>query len=341
MLGLQLNKIDLYNNIAAAFKNREALDSATWYAKTVISERSIQNYPAGLLKAATTLSDIYDLEHQPDSTLKYLRMAFNLNDSLFNQEKIIAFKNILFKEQEKQNEVKAVTAALRNRYTLYFLIALFVVLIIIAGIVINNRRIKQLHSIRNSIADDLHDDIGSTLSSISIMNELAKARSPEALPLLTSIGEYTAAIQENMSDIVWTVNPNNDHFENILQRMNLFATEISDAKKIQFEFNSDTSLKTLRLTMKQRKNLYLFFKEAINNAAKHSGAKRIIVHVTKKENNVEMNISDDGSGFNTSTIFSGNGMSSLRKRADELNAVYNITSITDEGTTVQLKFKIT
>jgi len=224
---------------------------------------------------------------------------------------------------------------------MYFLITSFIVLIIIAGVIIRNRRIRQLQNIRNSIADDLHDDIGSTLSSISIMNELAKERSPEALLLLTSIGESTSAIQENMSDIVWTVNPNNDHFENVLQRMNLFATEISDAKKIQLEFNSDTSLKALRLTMKQRKNLYLFFKEAINNAAKHSGANKIVITMHRKDHSIEMNIMDNGSGFNTSEVFNGNGMSSLKKRAEELNAVYNITSLTNEGTTVQLKFKIT
>ena len=143
-----------------------------------------------------------------------------------------------------------------------------------------------------------------------------------------------------MSDIVWTINPKNDQFENVMQRMQMFATEILDAKSIQLEFRNDASLNSARLTMKQRKNLYLFFKEAINNAAKHSGAKKIIVSIIKKDGNIEMDISDDGSGFNTSAIFNGNGMSSLKKRADELNAMYNITSITNEGTTVQLKFRI-
>ncbi|MEO7049398.1 MAG: ATP-binding protein, partial [Ferruginibacter sp.] len=180
-----------------------------------------------------------------------------------------------------------------------------------------------------------------TLSSISIMNELAKAKSPEALPLLTSIGESTSAIQENMSDIVWTINPKNDQFENVLQRMQSFATEILDAKNIQLEFNSDVSLNNIRLTMKQRKNLYLFFKEAINNAAKHSGAEKIIVSICKREQNIEIKIVDNGSGFNTSEIFNGNGMSSLKKRADELHAVYHINSQANAGTTVQLKFKIT
>ena len=144
-----------------------------------------------------------------------------------------------------------------------------------------------------------------------------------------------------MSDIVWTVNPKNDHFEKLLQHMNFFATEMLDAKSMQLQFNSDEALNKAKLTMKQRKNLYLFFKEAVNNAAKHSGAKRSLVNIKKKESNIEIHIADDGSGFNTSEIFSGNGMSSLKKRAEELNAVYSIKSLRNEGTTVQLKFKIT
>jgi two-component system sensor histidine kinase UhpB len=339
-MNLKINAMDAYNGIAKIFKERHKYDSSIWYAKEVLQERITKAYPAAKLKAAGLLADVYEAEKITDSSLKYLRIAENLKDSIYSREKTTAFQNALLKEQEKQKEIQAATMALKNRYTMYLLIGLFIILIIIAATVIRNRRIKQLQNIRNSIADDLHDDIGSTLSSISIMNELAKAKSPEALPLLTSIGESTSAIQENMSDLVWTVNPNNDHFENVLQRMHLFATEISDAKNMELEFKTDASLNASRLTMKQRKNLYLFFIEAINNAAKHSGAKKIIINFSKKDHHIELNITDDGNGFNTSATFNGNGMNSLKKRADELNAKYNITSITNEGTAVQLKFRI-
>jgi two-component system sensor histidine kinase UhpB len=254
---------------------------------------------------------------------------------------MMAFQNVLFKENEKQHAIVTATTALENRYRSYFIITTLLIVLVIAAIVIKARRQRQLQNIRNSIAHDLHDDIGSALSSISIMNELAKAKSPEALPLLTSIGENAAAIQENMSDIVWMVTPGNDHFENVLQRMQLFATEILDAKNIQLEFNSDGSLNSSKLNMKQRKNLYLFFKEAINNAAKHSGAKNIIVNIIKKDHHIEMNIADNGKGFDTSDTFDGNGMGSLKRRAEELNAAYNIISNISKSTEVQLKFKIT
>ena len=106
-------------------------------------------------------------------------------------------------------------------------------------------------------------------------------------------------------------------------------------------FTSDASLSASRLTMEQRKNFYLFFKEVINNAAKYSDAKKICVSIVQKNNYVEMNIIDDGKGFDTTKIFNGNGMNTLKKRAEELNGDFKITSHINEGTVAQLKFKIT
>jgi signal transduction histidine kinase len=93
--------------------------------------------------------------------------------------------------------------------------------------------------------------------------------------------------------------------------------------------------------MKQRKNLYLFFKEAVNNAAKHSGAKKIFIRIFQKDHHVEMIIRDDGKGFDTSQTFHGNGMSTLKKRMEELSGYLKIQSHIDEGTVVELKFRIT
>lgn len=341
-MDMRFNKIDDCNGIAAVYKEQGKYDSAIFYLQKVFAvDGASKRYPIAALKAAGLIAALYETGRQPDSSLKYMHIASDIKDSVYSRDKTSAFQNIIYQQKEKENEVAIATEKLQNRYRLYFLIAAFISIVIIASIILRNRRVKQLQLIRNNIADDLHDDIGSALSSISILNELAKEKSPEALPLLTSIGESAAAIQENMSDIVWAVNPDNDHFENVLQRMQLFATEILDAKNIRLEFNSDTSLNNARLTMKQRKNLYLFFKETLNNAAKHSGAEKIVVDISKKEHSIEITIKDNGSGFNTSGIFNGNGMSSLKKRAKELNALYNINSRTSEGTTVQLKFKIT
>lgn len=333
--------IDIYNGIARMYKDQGNPDSALWYAKKVLQEKIGKSYPIGLLKAADMLAVIYESKNNADSSLKYLRIAVAIKDSLFNREKTMAFQNIIFKEQEKQKEVDAARLELRNQFIIYSSLAGLIALLVIAGIILKNKRKKQLQTMRNSIADDLHDDIGSALSSISIMNELAKKKSPDALPLLTYIGESTTTIQENMSDIVWAIKSENDRFENVLQRMNQFASDILDAKNIELDFKCDASLGASRLTMQQRKNFYLFFKEVINNAAKYADAKKVAVCIAKKENYIEMNISDDGKGFDTNKIFSGNGMNTLKKRAAELNGDFKITSHINEGTSVQLKFKIT
>jgi signal transduction histidine kinase len=340
-LQMATSKIDVYNGMAAVYKEKNRLDSGTWYAKKALTEKMIKAYPVGFLKSASTLADIYELQNRPDSTLKYLRIAFSIKDSLFNRGRTVAVQNIFLKEEEKKRAVREAETKLQNRYRTYMLVALLIISLIVAGIIIRNKRIKQLQNMRNSIADDLHDDIGSTLSSISIMSELAKAKSPEASSLLTAIEESTGTIQENMSDIVWAVNPKNDRFENVLQRMNQFASEILDAKNIELDFTSDASLSTVKITMRQRKNLYLFFKEAINNAAKYSEAKKVSVSISQRDRQVEINIIDDGKGFDTAKIFGGNGMSTLKKRGTELCADFKIQSLLNEGTVVKLKFKIT
>ncbi|MEP7374001.1 MAG: ATP-binding protein [Chitinophagaceae bacterium] len=340
-IDLSLNNMDAYSGIAKVYKERNGLDSAIWFAQKAVAEKITKTYPVGLLKIVKLLADIYKTRNIADSTLKYLLMASEIKDSLFSREKTIAFQTILFREQQKKKEVETATLKLQNEYRSYFSIALVVILLVVAAIVIRNRRIKQLQKMRNTIADDLHDDIGSTLSSISIMNELAKAKSPEALSLLTSIGESTTTIQENMSDIVWTIKAGNDRFENVTQRMNQFAEEILDSKNIELDFTVDAPQSAAKLTMEQRKNFYLFFKEVINNTAKHSGAGKVSVCITQKDQYVNMSIRDDGKGFDTSMHFNGNGMSSLKKRAAELNAQFNITSKVNSGTIVQLRFKIT
>jgi two-component system sensor histidine kinase UhpB len=338
----QTHLIDNYYGIARVYKSTGNLDSAIWYAERIITEKVIKTYPHGLLKAANMLADIYKSKNIPDSALKYLNVAITIKDSLFSRQKTIAVQNLIYKEQEKQKEIEAYKLKFKNQLRTYAIIAGLLVLLILAIIGLRNRRLKQIENIRNSIADDLHDDIGSTLSSISIMNELAKAKAPEASPLLVSIGESTNSIQENMSDIVWAIKSESDYVENVLQRMNQFASEILDAKNIELDFKSDPSLSAARLKMKQRKNLYLFFKEAINNAAKHSGAKMVSVRVFKKEGCIELMVKDDGKGFdNTNHSLNGNGMNSMKKRAEELNGNFEIQHHLNEGTEIRLKFKIT
>lgn len=333
--------VDDYYGIAEVYKSKGELDSALWFGKKIVAEEITKTYPAGLLNAANLLTEIYESKNNSDSALKYLKLAVALKDSLTNQQKTIAVQNLIYKEQEKQKEIQLVRSKFRDRLVVYALLGGLVLFIVVAGIFLKSHRQKQLQRIRNSIADDLHDDLGSTLSSISIMSELAKAKSPQASSLLASIEESSVYMQESMSDIVWAIKTDNDSLDNALQRMNQFASEILDSKNIAFDFTSSVVDPAVRLTMKQRKNFSLFFKEAINNAAKHSDATAVSVLISQAKGYVEMIIKDNGKGFDVGKVYRGNGMHSLKKRADELNGNFDIQSGFNEGTMLKLRFKIT
>src|SRR5690606_24433441 len=164
----QMHLIDNYHGISDVHKAKGNLDSALWYSKKIINEKIIRTHPAGMLKAATMLANIYELQNNPDSSLKYLKTAIAIKDSLSSREKTIAVQNLKYKEQEKQKELEVIKAESMRRLRMYAVIAGFLALMIATGVVLKNRRRVQLQHMRNSIADDLHDDIGSTLSSISI-----------------------------------------------------------------------------------------------------------------------------------------------------------------------------
>jgi len=216
---------------------------------------------------------------------------------------------------------------------------------IILYIIYKSRMQKMLdiRRIRNKIASDLHDDLGATLSSISIMSELVnqqvKDQSPQASSLLEKIGSSSRNMIESVNDMVWAINPQNDSFENIIKRMRTFASEILSAKDIAFHFDFDKNLLQSKLKMEMRRNFYLIFKEAVNNVAKYSQAANAFVMIWNRENNLKMTIRDDGSGFERNTVKAGNGLINMQQRAEIMKARFNLESIPGKGTIIELEFK--
>ncbi|MEJ7766901.1 MAG: two-component regulator propeller domain-containing protein [Chitinophagaceae bacterium] len=223
----------------------------------------------------------------------------------------------------------------------YMLGAAIITVLLYSIYYIRISRLKELQQVRNKIAHDLHDDVGSTLSSISIMSEVAKQKAPESSVLLEKIGSDAQQIQESMSDIVWAINPKNDRFENVLQRMKIFSAEILEASNIELVFSADEALHNLKLTMNQRKDLYFIFKEAVTNMVKYSTCKKAVVKISLSNRTFEILVQDDGNGFDTTNqTMGGNGLHNMQKRAKDLKGVLAIVSEKGRGTTVHLQFKI-
>ena len=207
---------------------------------------------------------------------------------------------------------------------------------------------------RLRISRELHDDIGSTLSSISIYSEVAKQRTAKkenTNEVLSKIGHASRELIDKMSDIVWSLNPNNESFEQLQNRMMAFAAMILATRNILYDFTADEELKRIQFTGEQRKNIFLIFKEALHNIVKYADCKTACITLSVNNNNLMMAIKDDGKGFDVSqiaadTIFTngeslgGNGIKNMHARADDVNAKLFIHSRINEGTTIQLTLRL-
>lgn len=163
------------------------------------------------------------------------------------------------------------------------------------------------------------------------------------IEMLEKISDTSSEMVSEMSDIVWAIHPKNDSIERIIQRMENFAKPMLATRNIHFNFNYQPSILTARLDMEKRKNLYLIFKETINNAFKYSGCTLISAEITHSNKHLELNISDNGVGFdihqetaeNRPTL-SGNGLRNMQMRAGEMKGELQIISSSGHGTSIKL-----
>ncbi len=212
----------------------------------------------------------------------------------------------------------------------------------------HTRRLIELERVRTRIATDLHDDIGASLSKIAILSdvagqELSTARqSPVAAPL-AQIADTSRDCVDAMSDIVWAVNPQRDHLRDLTYRMRRFAEDLLDAKDIDFTFRSSLDEKDMHLGADLRREVYLIFKECVNNLAKHSGCRNAGLSFSINGPWLVVSITDDGRGFKVEEPLTngrdmgGNGLASMQRRAKALGGNLKIDSEPGQGTSITLK----
>ncbi len=203
--------------------------------------------------------------------------------------------------------------------------------------------IKDFQLKREEIARDLHDEMGSTLSSISILSEsvLRGVQVDSNMKQLETISERAREVMNTMGDIVWSVNLNNDEMASLVLRMREFAVETLEAKDINLYFEITESLQSLKAPVELHKDFYLFFKEAINNAAKYAQAKEVWVKITEQNQEIKLEIRDNGRGFDTQQVRLGNGLQNMQERAQRLKGKFILETKEGQGTSIFLSFPIT
>ncbi|HEX5154711.1 MAG TPA: two-component regulator propeller domain-containing protein [Parafilimonas sp.] len=222
-------------------------------------------------------------------------------------------------------------------YTLCSLAACAIIYVIYR---IRIQQVLKVYRLRSSIAKDLHDDVGSALSSIALLSNISeKAKTKVSLKpeeIFSRIGDTSKRMIDLMDDIVWSVNPDNDRFSNMLVRMREYAAEMLESKNIDFTFHIADDIDELRIPMEMRKDYFLIFKEAINNLAKCSGCTHANISIKRINKNIITAIEDNGKGFNPQIINSGNGLKNMQQRAAAMKAKLHIETASGEGTSVKL-----
>ncbi len=226
----------------------------------------------------------------------------------------------------------------------YVLCILFVAFVFYALYRFRINQFVKLQQIRTRISRDLHDDIGSTLSSINMMSSMAKSTDiseKKSSDLFQTISSASRQAMELMNDIVWSINPKNDKMEMIIIRMRQYASEMLEAAQIPFTIEMDDECKHIILPIEKRKDFYLIFKEAINNLAKYSNATHVMIHLRYIGRLLTLIISDDGRGFDINETMQGNGLKNMKARAEMLKGDILIETHPGEGTRVTLKIPVT
>ncbi len=229
-------------------------------------------------------------------------------------------------------------------YQRWWFVTLAGLLMVTIGYVAYRSRVARLlgiERVRTRIAADLHDDIGANLTRIAILSEVAHRELSDAHPSavanpLSSIARISRESVASMSDIVWAVNPRRDSLVDLILRMRNLANEVLAGRQIEFQFNAPDRELDQKLGAELRRDTFLIFKEALNNAVRHSGCKHVTIDLRLDRLALALSVSDDGCGFTLSSSSEGHGLVNMERRARALGGDLQLQSSPGEGTKISL-----
>jgi ligand-binding sensor domain-containing protein/two-component sensor histidine kinase len=225
-----------------------------------------------------------------------------------------------------------------QRWWFLTLVALGLVLVAYTLYRYRMSRFLELEQVRTRIASDLHDDIGSGLSRLAILSEVARheAGATTVSARLGEIAQGSRQLVDSMSDIVWVINPRRDQLRDLVQRMRRFASDLFTAGGIEFTFRAPDEL-DIKVGADVRRQLFMIFKEAANNVARHSACTKVEIQLMIQDGLFIFTINDNGRGFDPAKTSEGNGLVNMRERARMLKGELVIDSHSGAGTTITLK----
>jgi len=300
---------------------------------------------------AASLAEIYNKLGDHKKAFKYLSISNTLKDSItkekYNEQ--VAGLQSSFEVKEKDKEILLLSKdkelqhqkLFRQRSLFAGAAALLVLVLLGVALLLNRSKLKQRMKeleLRNQIAADLHDEVCSSLSSIHMLSQMANSNVENGSQknILDRVSTNAKETMERMSDIVWMIKPGETEAGSLTHRMERFAQEICSGKNIVLQMRVD-DIEKLKLSMDQRKNIYLIFKEAMNNAVKYSGTENIDVQLSVQNKQLVLIIKDYGKGFDISKSSRGNGLDNMKNRAKELGCEFIVNTRINEGTEIKIQ----
>jgi signal transduction histidine kinase len=385
-LGIQLAQCQLANY----YNKHHQVDSTLFFAKNAFEKALKTPTYQVIQEAGFLLKTIYEKQRNPAKALYYYTLANAAKDSLFSSQKLHEIQNLTLNNERKSKEAELHIIEMQSRNKQFVLLAGLIVLLLIAVIVYRNfRQQKRLNAEieslnqnleqkvkirtnelqqaltevqmafmkgqtveRKRVSADLHDEIGAALSTIAIFSDIAKRKAqntaPELVNELDHIGLKSREMVQTMRDTIWAMNDNSP--QSAWERMYIAATESLTAKGIELEWNMPDEHILPDLPFNTKRNLFLAFKEAINNIVKHSEA--TVVKVEGGVQNIDwgtenqllnvqyqLSITDNGKGFNPQSIYNqGNGLRNFENRMTEIGGKFQVESSVGKGTRLIFTF---
>lgn len=298
---------------------------------------------------------------------KDYKSAYDYREEYLAIEKSISGVNVLkqvkeieskYQLEKKENAIrllekdKQIDKALLKQHKLALYASLGMIVIILLSTYLLLTRIRatqrrkkrlEIETMRNNIAGDLHDEIGSTLSSIQIMSSLlAKQDSstPKAKEIAEKIIHLSDKVANGIREIVWSVNPANDDLDSTTDYLHKVAKEILESSQMTYQFNKSLEDPKYKILPQIRKDFIMLFKEAVNNARKYSKALQVDIQIIQNKAHLLLKVKDNGCGFEINGIERGNGLNNMERRAQNMNAELIVRSELERGTLIELKIPL-
>jgi two-component system sensor histidine kinase UhpB len=345
----------IHIQIARVYVKEGRYLEALSYLKNPLIYSQETGYKESVRDVYQLLSEIYSKQNNYKAAYDYQILYHQLKDTILNVENTNKIKQLDMQfaydkdaaiqkaEQDKKDREVEVQKLRRNATIIgmIFIVIILVLIILLRTRIARERRQKALDQERTRISKDLHDDLGSELSKISLLSDIVNlnTNADDMKPHLENISRSSKAMVENMGDIIWIMNAKNDQLPNLVSYTRKYAMEFFDTTPIRCQVIQPDTNPAIQIIGDVRRNIFLVVKEALNNILKHSEADKVEIVFAINAHSFSINIHDNGKGIDPSKLSEfGNGLVNMEKRMRDIGGKFSIKN--QEGTVVEISIPV-